>query len=114
MMGEAKVLSLLGIARKAGKVILGTDMTVESIRSGKKNSVILMLMASDASKNAIKRIENTSAYYKIPLIRLEADKSELARLTGGKAELSVVGITDNGFANAMLSAMQNENNKGNG
>ena len=106
MIGEAKVLSLLGIAKKAGKVICGTDMAVESIRSGKKGSVVLLLLASDESKYAVKRIENTSAYYKIPLIRLQADKLELARLTGSRAELSVAGITDTGFANAMMSVMQ--------
>ena len=107
MSNEKKLLSLLGIAKKAGKVISGTDMAVESIRSGKKSSVKLLLIASDASANTRKRINNTSAYYNVPLIVTDADKSELSKLTGHGSELSVIGITDDGFAQAMLKTKEN-------
>ena len=98
-----KILSLLGIARKAGKTVLGTDMTVESIRK-KSSSVKIILLASDSSANTVKRIKNTSEYYGIHLLRLSIDKIELAALMGHSAELSVIGITDAGFADAMKKA----------
>ena len=100
-----KVVSLLGIAKKAGKVIAGTEMAVESVRSRKKDAVKLFILACDASANTVKRIENTSAYYKIPVIRLEADKSELARIIGRHSEVSALGVTDQGFTDAMLKAV---------
>ena len=102
-MNEKKILSLLGIARKAGKAVLGTDMTVESIRK-KSSSVKIILMASHASQNTVKRIKNTSEYYGIHLICLSADKIELAQLMGHSSELSVIGVTDSGFADAMKKA----------
>lgn len=104
MASEKRIISLLGIAKKAGKVISGTDMTVESVRSERKDAVKLFLLASDASANTLKRIENTGAYYGIPIIKLSIDKTELARVTGKRSELSVVGITDEGFVSAMMSA----------
>ena len=111
MSGAQKIMSLIGIAKKAGKVISGTDMAVESVRSGRKNSVKLLLLASDASKNTLKRIENTSAYYQVPVIKLVVDKAELARITGHSSALSVIGITDAGFAKAMRGAAIKESNE---
>lgn len=105
MIDEKKLLSLLGIAKKAGKTVCGTDMAVESVRSGKKNSVKLFLLAADASQNTVKRIKNTSAYYGVPLITA-ADKATLAHTVGSPAEISVIGITDAGFAEAMLKTAE--------
>ncbi len=102
-MNEKKILSLLGIAKKAGKTVSGLDMTVQSIRKN-KSSVKVILLASDTSKNTVKRIGNTSEYYSVPLIKMEAVKSELARLIGSTAEVSVVGVTDEGFAEAMRNS----------
>lgn len=108
-MNEKKILSLLGIAKKAGKTVSGTDMTVESIRK-KRGSVKVILLASDTSKNTVKKINNTSQYYEIALIALETGKVQLGALLGHGTELSVVGVTDSGFADAMKKAAENEIN----
>lgn len=109
MNDENKLRALLGIAKKAGKAILGTDMTVEAIRSGKKKSVKLILVAADASQTTVKRITNTGSFYKVPIIVTAFDKSELAHIVGSEAELSVVGISDEGFAKAIIKTRENEN-----
>ena len=109
MNDENKLKSLLGIAKKAGKAILGTDMTVEAIRGSKKKSVKLILVAKDASQTTVKRINNTGSFYKIPVIVAAFDKGELAHIVGSQAELSVVGISDEGFAKAMIKTRENEN-----
>ena len=108
-MDEKKIISLIGIAKKAGKVISGTEMTVESVRSAKKSSVKLIVCSGDASANTVKRINNPSGFYGIPVIRLTVVKTELARTVGHPSELSVIGITDTGFAEAMLKAYENKN-----
>ena len=105
-MNEKKIISLLGIAKKAGKTVCGTDMTVESIRK-KASSVKVILLASDASANTVKRIKNTSEYYSVPLICMQIDKEELAKTVGSIAQVSVIGVLDDGFASAMLKAMTN-------
>ena len=109
MNGENKLKSLLGIAKKAGKVICGTDMTVEGVRNGKKKSVKLILVAKDASVTTAKRINNTASFYKVPIIDTAFDKSELAHIVGNEGELSVVGITDDGFAQAMVKTKESKN-----
>ena len=108
-MNEKKILSLLGIAKKAGKTVIGTDMTVQSIRK-RSDSVKLILAASDSSKNTVKRISNTAQYYEVDLITLMADRIALGQLLGHSAEVSVVGITDIGFADAMKKAAEKEIN----
>lgn len=106
-MNEGKIISLLGIAKKAGKTLSGTEMTVESVRK-KKGLVCLILLASDASANTVKRITNTSQYYSIPLVRMSICKLEMAKIIGSVSEVSVIGILDEGFAAAM---QKSENQK---
>ncbi len=106
-MNDKKIISLLGIAKKAGKTVSGTDMTVQSIRK-KASSVKVILLACDASANTVKRISNTASYYSVPIIRLSLGKDELGGYVNGGAELSVVGITDSGFAEAMKKATEKE------
>lgn len=110
MRDEKKLRSLLGFAKKAGKVINGTDMAVESVRSGKKNAVKLFILASDASANTEKRIRNTSEYYSVPMIVTQMAKSELAHTVGSVSEISVIGVTDTGFADAMLKTTYEDQN----
>lgn len=105
---KTKVLSLIGIAKKAGKLITGTEKTVESVRSGKKNGVKLLLCSADASQNTLKRINNTSSYYSIPFFRLWIDKEELARITGSDSLVSVIGITDDGFCKAITERLSDD------
>ena len=84
-------------------------MAVESVRSGKKNAVKLFLLASDASVNTVKRIKNTSAYYSVPIIVTHMAKGELAHTVGSVSEISVIGVTDTGFADAMQKTEEDQN-----
>ena len=52
---EQKAYNLIGIAKKAGKVIGGTDMVADRIRE-KRNAVKAVLISSDASENTLKKI----------------------------------------------------------
>ena len=107
MKNEKKILALLGIAKKAGKTVSGTDMAVESVRSGKKSAVKLFVTAENASQNTVKRITNTSAYYGIPIVTV-SDKATLGHTVGSTSEISTVGVTDQGLAEAMIKATQSD------
>ena len=50
-----KLLSLIGLARKAGKLTVGTEAVCDSIRGGK---VKLVIASAEASDNTKKRISN--------------------------------------------------------
>ena len=105
---EQKAYNLIGIAKKAGKVIGGTDMVAEKMRE-KKNAVKAVFISCDASANSVKRITNTASYYRVLAIQLKIDKAMLGKITGSAGEKSVIGVTDEGLAKAIISRLENEN-----
>ena len=111
MNSERKIMSLAGISRKAGKMTLGSEKTLESIRSRKQNSVKVILMASDASDNTRKKINNCAGFYGVPVVNLETDKATFGQKMGVFGELSVAGISDSGLASAIINSDNNEKNE---
>lgn len=100
-----KVLSLIGFATKARKITFGTELTVGTVRKGKKGGVYLMLYASNASENTKKRVIDCGAYHKVPVKELAETSDELARMTGKLHPVVVMGIADEGFASAIMKSL---------
>ncbi|BAL61920.1 ribosomal protein L7A family [Melissococcus plutonius DAT561] len=50
-MNDQKILNLLGLATKAGKIVTGEELTIKDIRNQK---TALVFIAKDASKNTKK------------------------------------------------------------
>ncbi|MBO4422745.1 MAG: ribosomal L7Ae/L30e/S12e/Gadd45 family protein, partial [Clostridia bacterium] len=90
-----KTLSYLGLCKKAGKLVSGTDMTVEAIREGR---IRLALTSSDASGNTCKRIKDACAYRNVPYASLPYDRIRISDALGNSGSTAAVGITDGGFA----------------
>ena len=68
-----KVLSLIGLATKAGKTASGEFLTEREVKSGK---AALVIVAGDASENTKKKFRNMCDYYKVPIYFYE-DKDTL-------------------------------------
>lgn len=94
-------LNYIGIARKAGAIELGETNSAAAIRSGKAK---LLVVASDASDNARKRVENFVYKRKIVHINLPYTKEELGGITGTSGG-SMAAFTDIGLASAFLKAL---------
>ena len=62
MKNNNKVLSLLGLATKAGKVASGEFSTEKSVKSGRG---FLVLVADDASQNTKKKFQNMCDFYEV-------------------------------------------------
>ena len=92
------LLTTIGLAAKAGKLIFGTEQICEALRCGKK--VFLIIEASDTSENTHKRIGDKSSYYGVRKERIDADSASLGSAVG-KSPLAAVGITDEGFCVAV-------------
>lgn len=92
-----KILSLLGLAKKAGKVIVGTDAVISKLQD---NTLHLIFLASDASFATIDKLEKKSFYYNVKIIK-SFTSDELSDAIGSNNN-KVLGIQDNGFAKAML------------
>ena len=85
-----QLLFSIGLARKAGKMIVGTDMVCDEIR---KKHIFLALYASDVSENTRKRISDCCQYYHVKLYACPVTKEELGASIG-KSFAACIGITD--------------------
>ena len=104
-MSQNKVLSLIGLATKAGKTVSGEFATEKAVKSGKAFGVIV---AGDASDNTMKKFKNMCDYYKVP-IYFYADKDTLGHAMGKEFRASLA-ILDEGFAKGMKKHMDTEEN----
>ena len=91
-----KIIGLLGLAARAGKLVYGTPMVCDALKDGKK--VYFVFRAKGTSENTHKRIGDRCKYYNVPLVDVELDTVELAHRLGKSSELAAVALTDAGFA----------------
>ena len=86
-----RLLSLLGLARRAGKVEPGFDAATTAAREGK---AALLLAAGDISEKTVKNLRYEGDRAGIPTVRVQPRMEELGRACG------VLALTDQGFAKA--------------
>jgi len=90
---DAKILSLLSLAMKAGFITTGEDSCTDAIRTGKAH---LVLVATDASNNTKKKFTNKTTSYKVPLISLFTKDAQSRAI--GKDNRTTLALTNKGFA----------------
>ena len=93
-----KVLQLLSLAQRAGKVASGEFKTEESVKAYK---AALVVVAGDASDNTKKKFENMCEYYKVPIL-IYSDKENLGHFIGKEFRASLA-VLDSGLATKILS-----------
>ena len=96
-----KAKSYLGFARKSGNLALGEERCGEAAAEGRLK---LLLLAGDASDNAVRRAEGYTAGHRFPLMRVEYPKEELCALLGSGG-CAMVGFTEWGLAAEFAKAM---------
>ena len=92
-MPNDRMLSLLGLARRAGKVQMGHDPVLESLRRGRARLVVL---ASDLSPHTAKGILCAARQEEIPIYTLSHSMEELSAAVG--KHTGAVAVEDSGFA----------------
>lgn len=93
---DKKLLGLLGLAQRAGKLKSGEFSAEKSLQSGKAELVII---AGDASDNTRKKFTDKARFYKVPCVIL-SNKEELGHAIG-KELRTVTVIEDAGFSGAV-------------
>lgn len=88
-----KIQSNLGLAKRAGKVISGTEMVIEGLRN---NTIYYVFLASDTQKNTTKKIIDKSTYYNVEVNQNYT--CDFLSQAIGKKNVHVIGIMDRGFA----------------
>lgn len=95
-----QLMSLLGLANRARKVISGEDLVVKEIRSGRAKLVIL---SKDASQNTTKKITDKCKSYHVPCTFVE-NRVILGQAIGKESRV-VVAVLDRGFASKYLQLL---------
>ena len=98
-----KVLSLIGLATKAGKTASGEFLTEREVKSGK---AALVIVAGDASENTKKKFRNMCDYYKVPIYFYE-DKDTLGHAMGKQFRASLA-VLDEGFSKGIRKHLDTE------
>ena len=101
---QADLLKTLGLMRRAGKLSTGEEGVRQAAR---KRTARLILLACDASDNALKRAQGFADTAKVPLVRLDEDKDSLCRALGVNGG-AMFAVCDEGFAKAFINRFKQE------
>jgi ribosomal protein L7Ae-like RNA K-turn-binding protein len=88
----------IGLAMRARKISIGTDMTLDQVRKGQ---VYLIVLAKDASSNTKKKVTDKAKTYQVDVI--ESMTSLALSNAIGKKDIKVIGIMDKGFKHLLMS-----------
>lgn len=95
-MQRDKILLMLGLAAKAGKIASGEFSTEKAVRSG---SAFLVVVSEEASENTKKLFCDKCSFYQVPMY-LYASKEELGSAIGKQFRASLA-VLDEGFAKSL-------------
>jgi ribosomal protein L7Ae-like RNA K-turn-binding protein len=95
-MNSQKVINLLTICRKAGKLVTGFDISLENVVARKSSYVLL---ASDISPKTVKelnyQLNSEGLESKVKVLSLPLTMEDVAKYINVRA--GVIAICDNGF-----------------
>ncbi len=91
-----RMLNMLGLCMRAGKIISGEKACVQAVRMGSACAVVL---DGAAAKNAVKSVTDACSYHEVPLVTAPPDELGYAI---GKPGRMVAAITDPSMADRIL------------
>lgn len=92
-----KICGLLGLATRAGQIVFGTEACDKAIE---KNSIKLIIVATDASERTKMNFNNICNRKKIPI--LEILSIEQISKAIGKQNKAVIGVKNLNFSNEIM------------
>ena len=96
-----KALGMLGLAKRAGKILSGEFQGGQAVKNGQSR---LIIIASDISENGRKAIVNACRYYGVEYIEFGTSE-ELGKAIGEDSRM-IVSVNDDSFKNAILSKIE--------
>ena len=88
---------LIGLAYRARKITIGTEMTIEKLR---KKQLYAIILANDASSLTQKKVRDKAKTYETPV--LDSLNSLSISNAIGKTDIKVLGVTDKGFSKLLM------------
>lgn len=99
-MSQNKILSLIGLATKAGRTVSGEFTTEREVKAGRAKLVIVAVSASDNTK---KKFTNMCTFYNVPIFFYK-EKEELGHAMGKELRASLA-VLDDGFAKTLIKLL---------
>lgn len=87
----------LGLAMRARKLTLGTELVLKELSASK---IKLVLISDQASSNTKKLLANKTTHYNVELKEVD---DYILNQSIGKTGIKVVGVIDQGFADLLIS-----------
>ncbi|WP_203637347.1 MULTISPECIES: L7Ae/L30e/S12e/Gadd45 family ribosomal protein [Levilactobacillus] len=100
MTNPERALQLLGLVRRAGKLVTGESFVLAAVRD---RSAKLVLMASDTGKSSQKQFRDKTTSYDVPLNE-SFTKDQLSTAIGSAR--TVIAITDPGFVRKLQQLLE--------
>ena len=100
---NSKLLSALGLCKKAGKLTTGFDAVERALRRGE---VKLVVLAGDLSPKSAGRITALAAEHKVRLLPTGAAMDDIERLLGKRA--GILAVADQGLAEVVARQVEEE------
>ena len=101
-MTNNKILGMLGISAKAGKVVSGTDSCIDAMS---KNKVKLLIVSEEASDKTKKNFKYYSDKYSVTMVVL-GEIEELSKSIGKKNK-AIIGICDTNLSKSIKQIIIN-------
>lgn len=96
-----KLLNLIGLAQKAGRLAVGEEPTGAAARA---RDARLILVAADAAENSARRVRHFADAGQCLWCRIGADKDALGRAVG-RSSCAMLAVMDIGFAEAIAKKL---------
>ncbi|MDF7637069.1 ribosomal L7Ae/L30e/S12e/Gadd45 family protein [Leuconostocaceae bacterium ESL0958] len=100
MNSHKAVLQLLGLAKRAGQLELGTGAVLEAIRN---QSAQLVFFPADGGASQAKKFSDKATFYQVP-VNTAFTKAELATAIGQNR--AVLAVLDRGFAKKIKQVLE--------
>lgn len=100
---NSKMLNLLMICRKAGKLVMGFDPSCEAAQ---KKTAKCILLACDVSKKTEKEVDFFCNKYNVRALKCRFSMEDVYSKLGRKS--GILAIIDEGFANSFIKIAENE------
>jgi ribosomal protein L7Ae-like RNA K-turn-binding protein len=99
---ENKVLSYMGFAARARKLVTGYNTCIYMME---KKKIKLLIITEDLAENSAKKMVSAAERYSVPC-KIYGTKEQLSRRTGN-VDKGIYGILDDNFAKVIAEAMDN-------
>ena len=99
---------MLGLARRAGKVVFGTPLALQALHKGRAR---LLIVCEEASAQTKKKMHTQAEFYHVPLIVVRITQAEFSHLLGKQAPVVSVAVTDDGFTTELLKSSGKEDSE---